>query len=301
MYKIGFIYPPGGGGGGGTVPLPTPNWPDNISLLANATSGPGTAGIQVTWPTSQPNITLRIVSSNVIASPALTGNTNNFRVGISNSSNVMTPPAAVFNAYTSNDFTIVVNKNQYVWFRLGPSGTSRTVTVLNASNNDTLLDTFVLTAGPLITPASNFVERISVVNRSTTYNYLYLQTVQVSGLPSGTPTTPITITWSLTFGPDLPKLYYYLNHPEVTTTGNTLISNLNTPYNTASTRTPTSAGFTEYIQGTSSITVSSGTFITFAAFYPGFPLPNTLNQSIYTITSAAGGTIATGFIDTSVF
>lgn len=291
MYKIGFLYP--GSAGAGTVPLPTPDWPNNTTL-GTATSGSTTAGIQVTWPTSEPTITLRIVSSNVVVSPTTIGNPNFFRIAIGSSSTLGATP---FTTYTSSDFNLTVAKNQYVWFRLGPSGASRTITVLNASNNDTLLDTFTLTAGPVITPAN--IPSISTQRAifSTPpdvyqYSYGYIQSVQVSGVPTN---TQININWSLDIGTQLPKLYYYVNHPEVTTTGNTLISNLNPTYSLSPTNnnTPISAGFTEFIQGSSTITVSSGTFITFVPFYTG-SYSSSVNKASGTITSVStGGIIAT--------
>lgn len=289
MYKIGFLYP-SGAGGGGTVPLPTPDWPNNTTLNT-VTSGSTAAGIQVTWPTAELTITLRIVSTNVVVSPAPTGNTNFFRIAIGNSSTLGATP---FTTYTSNDFNITVAKGQYVWFRLGPAGVSRTVSVYNASNGDTFLDSFTLVAGPIITPAYVpfvFTRRQVFTTPPNVYKYWYnsIQTIQVSSVPT---TTTLSLSWSLDVGTQLPKLYYYVNYPGVTTTGSTFISALNpsSPIN-YDFNTPAGEGFTEYIQGTSSITVSSNDFITFVAFYDG-PYISSTSRASATIQSNIGAVVA---------
>ena len=251
MHKIGFLHP--NGGAVTPISLAPVNWPD-----INTTTT--TSGL-ITWPTTQLDVVLRIVSSNINANPFLTNTAGNFRV-ITNTSNTLT--GATITTYTSLDFTITVPKDTYVWFRLGPAEVSRTVTVYNASNADTLVDTVTITAGPFVTPI--VMALVTTLREGVPiFSYRYnLSTVQISNLPA-TPTAFGYLNWFLTSGSNIPRIFYAKNYPGITTTGQ---SSLAVTSLTPDTFTPP---FTEIVtpgNGTL-ISVANGDFLTFAVLNTG--------------------------------
>lgn len=254
MFKIGFMHP--NGGGATPISLSPVNWPNALAINTTTTS----SGL-ITWAEPQTTVTLRVVSSNIQQNP-FSGNTNGtFRI-LTNTSNTTT--GATITTYTSLDFNITVNKNTYMWFRLGPAEVSRDVTVYNASNNDILLDTVTITAGPFVTPIFPSVLSTKKIGGSVPQAYDYqLQTIQVSNVPT---TTNVFLNWYLTSGSYTARVFYAKNYPGITTTGTSNIS--------SSTLTPDlfTPAFTEIITpgntlgGGVAISVANGDFLTFIAF-----------------------------------
>ena len=264
---------------------PTTAWETVIAYNSSGavTTAPAApTAVQITWASSQPFITLRVVSSNIVASPSTTLASINFRVAVTATNSV--PAANLFVTYNSSDFNIVVPKNNYVWFRLGPAGASRTITVFNATNNTIIDPPFTLTSGPIITPNTS-IGLTRIGTSSYTYNY-NLYTVQVTDLLPATPLS-IDFNWDYT-GTYSPKLFYIKNAAGVSTTGPTTLAAL--PNGT--TNTPTTAGFTEITEG-SSISVSLNDYLTFATFIDGAKiLGNNINASGI-ITVPTGVTVST--------
>jgi hypothetical protein len=251
MFKIGLF--------GSTVTSPivlaAVNWPDAINTAANSTNATTSSGL-ITWATTQLTVNLRIVSSNIQENPFLSNTSGIFRV-ITNTSNTLT--GATITTYTSLDFVITVPKNTYVWFRLGPSEVVRDVAVYNASNGDTFVDAFTITAGPFVNPILGGL--IADARSFTISNHVYtLQTVQMSNVPTS---TSIYLNWYLTSGSNLPRIFYAKNYPGITGVGSTTIG-----YPIPTTLTPNTftPPFTEVVtpgNGTL-ISVANGDFITFA-------------------------------------
>ena len=92
---------------------------------------------------------------------------------------------------------------------------------------------------------------------SGTVHSYSISTIQIIGATL----SQISLTWSLTLGSNLPKVYYYINYPGITTTGNTPIAAL--PLGTSN--TPAGVGFTEVTPGLI-INVTLNDYITFATY-----------------------------------
>jgi hypothetical protein len=251
MFKIGFMHP--NGAAVTPISLSAVNWPNATAINTTTTS----SGL-ITWAQTQSTVNLRIVSSNIQQNPFLTNGNGTFRVITNSINDPSLAGGATITTYTSLDFTITVNKNTYMWFRLGPAEVSRDVTVYNASNNDTLLDTVTITAGPFVTPI--FSGQIGCSRTGGVYNYT-LQTVQISNLPAS-PTAYVYLNWYLTSGVSLPRVFYAKNYSGITGTGSTILSGQTT---TPDAFTP---AFTEIVTPGSGtlISVANGDFLTFAVF-----------------------------------
>lgn len=280
MFKIGLL--------GSTTPtspivLSPINWA-NALALNTVTTGSGL----VTWPTTQPTVDLRIVTTNIIQQNPFIGNTaGSFRV-ITNTANDPNPAGgAVITTYASLDFTIAVPNNTYVWFRLGPAETAREITVYNASNGNALVDTVTLTTGPLANPI--FISLLGAIRNGSGVTNYTLQTVQFTNIPTTpTPNVNLYFTASLTNGPALPNFYYAINYPGITGPG---VSNIN-----GATSSPTALGFTLITLGSlgTNISIPNGTLVTLLAEasvpYPTAGTVSSPGNAILNIVTNTGNT-----------
>ena len=135
-------------------------------------------------------------------------------------------------------------------------------------------------AAPPLTPNYMYLP-MSRYSGGTQYGYTFY-TLSVTG----TTTSQISFSWSLTSGTHLPKIYYYANYSGVTNTGATTIAAL--PLGTSN--TPASIGFIEITSG-AIINVNLGDYLTFVSFPSAGYAAGDLNRASGTIQDA--GTLAT--------
>ena len=132
--SIGSIFGAIGWSGGGVdvTPNPTPNWPDATADGAGASIH--SAMVQITGITQNININISFTPTAAVESFAYSNGTSSTFSG-----------NTVINLTTSPT-SITVAPNNYLGFFLASNySTTRTITITNVSDSNTVLDTFTLT------------------------------------------------------------------------------------------------------------------------------------------------------------